>query len=124
MNKKDEVKFFLRAFKEKYKLTTVFFRDDSGKNAQALAELEVRPTEREEILLKLDVEDYVEGPIEDNSYGKNSIWVFGREVKEREVVIKISMGKESKVNHISFHLAERPIFYPLKTKRHEKSNNR
>lgn len=46
-------------------LTTIFFRDDRGKNAQTLADLEIRPIDREKTLLDLKIEDYSEGPLED-----------------------------------------------------------
>lgn len=62
MATKTEVEQFLREFKEKMRITTVFFRDDRGKNAQTLSDLEIRPIDREKTLLNLKVEDYAEGP--------------------------------------------------------------
>ena len=97
------------------RLTQVFFRDDRGKNAQALADLELRPIEREKILEDLKVVDYAEGPLEDTLYKKSDMWVFGKEIKKNEVYIKISMGYgEGGVLCISFHIAEYKMSYPFK----------
>lgn len=113
MNK--EVAIFLKDFKEKMKIWDVLFRDDRGKNAQALIELELRPATRKEILENLAVEDYSEGPNEDVLYGQADMWVFGKTIKKEEVYIKITMGAiGASVICISFHLAENKMNYPLK----------
>ncbi|QSE96502.1 hypothetical protein [Fulvivirga lutea] len=115
MATKSEVEQFLKEFKEKLKLTKVYFRDDRGKNAQTLADLEIRPIDREKTLLELEFEDYAEGPLEDTLYNKSDMWVFGKEIKDKEIYIKISIGfGEGGVICISFHIAERPMNYPFK----------
>lgn len=118
MVSKNDVEQFLKQFKEKMKLTHVFFRDDRGKNLQTLADLEIRPIDREAILLKLEVTDYSEGPLKDTLYNKSDMWVFGKEVKSQEVYIKISMGYgEGGVICISFHIAQNKMNFPFKSKR-------
>jgi hypothetical protein len=93
----------------------VLFRDDRGKNAQALVELELRPVERKAILEALETRDYCEGPLEEKLYGGSEMWVFGRTIKKKEVYIKITMGAMgSSVICISFHLAQHKMNYPLK----------
>lgn len=115
MASKTEVEQFLKEFKEKMRLTTVFFRDDRGKNAQTLSTLEMRPIEREKTLLSLEAEDYSEGPLDDTLYKGSDLWVFGKEIKQNEVYIKISIGYgKGGVLCISFHSAERSMIYPLK----------
>jgi len=43
------------------------------------------------------------------------LWVFGKNVKTREVYVKISMGRvNEKAICISFHIAEHPMSYPYK----------
>jgi hypothetical protein len=43
------------------------------------------------------------------------MWVFGKQVKKKEVYIKVSMGIENTgAVCISFHIAEHPIKYPFK----------
>lgn len=110
-----EVTSFLKDFKQKMKFWDVLFRDDRGKNAQALIDLELRPIERKAILETLEYKDYSEGPLEEKLYGGTDMWVFGKTIKKREVYIKITMGAMGcSVICISFHLAQHKMQYPLK----------
>lgn len=93
----------------------MLFRDDRGKNAQTLVDLELRPIDRKAILETLETKDYSEGPLEEKLYGGADMWVFGKTVKKREVYIKITIGAMgSNVICISFHLAQFKMNYPLK----------
>ena len=115
MATREEVERFINNFQSKLKIFQIIFRDDRGKNTQALAELEISPTYRETVIKEIVVEDYSEGPIVDilNKYG--AMWVFGKDVKKQEVYIKIALGHpNSSTICISFHKAERPIKYPFK----------
>jgi hypothetical protein len=110
-----EVVFFLKDFKEKMRFWDVLFRDDRGKNAQALVDLELRPIDRKSLLEALETKDYSEGPLYEKLYGGAEMWVFGKTVKKKEVYIKITMGAMgSSVICISFHLAQHKMNYPLK----------
>jgi len=61
------------------------------------------------------IEDYSQGPLDEKMCGLLPMWVFGKQVKKREVYIKVSMGNEStQAVCISFHIAERPMSYPFK----------
>jgi len=113
MATKQEVERFLNEFHEKMKIWNVFFRDERGKNTQALADLEIRPDDRIKILKELQTNDYSEGPLEEKLYKGNSMWVFGKEVKSKEVYIKISIGVAG-VICISFHIADYHMNYPFK----------
>ena len=115
MSSEIAVATFLKDFKEKMKFWDVLFRDDRGKNAQAMIDLELRPIERKAILEALETKDYSEGPLEEKLYGGADMWVFGKTVKKKEVYIKITMGAmSSSVICISFHLAQYKMNYPLK----------
>lgn len=115
MKTEAEIASFLKDFKEKMKFWDVLFRDDRGKNTQALIDLELRPTDRKNTLETLETIDYSEGPIKENLYGGADMWVFGKTIKKREVYIKITMGAMgSSVICISFHLAQYKMNYPLK----------
>ncbi len=93
----------------------VLFRDDRGKNLNTLILLELPPSERKRILHSLRIEDYSDGPILENLYGGSDMWIFGKEVKGKEIYIKITMGTfGSSVICISFHIAEHKMQYPLK----------
>ena len=110
-----EVATFLNDFKEKMKVWDVLFRDDRGKNTQALVDLEIRPMERNAILNAIETKDYSDGPSEEKIYGGADMWVFGKTIKKKEVYIKITIGPMgSSVICISFHLAQHKMNYPLK----------
>lgn len=113
----DDVRRFLKNFKEKMSFWDVVFLDDRGKNSQTLADLEIKPKDRKKVLEDLNVEDYYEGPLDEQWYGSSEMWVFGKLIKGIEVYIKITLGVEgSSVICISFHEAEHPMNYPFKNK--------
>ncbi len=65
--------------------------------------------------MKLEVNDYVEGPKEDILNKIEDMWVFGKVVRGHDVYIKISMGiSNSSAICISFHIAEHRITYKYK----------
>ena len=93
----------------------VLFRDDRGKNSNTLIELELPPIERKKVLDSLKIENYSDGPIEEKLYGGSDMWIFGKDVKGKEIYIKITMGSfGNSVICISFHIAEYAMQYPLK----------
>lgn len=115
MATQEEVEYFLSQFNQKVKVFGLVFRDDRGKNMQTLLELEITPKYREDIIMQLESDDYVEGPIEDTLNKKGEMWVFGKDVKGKDVYIKISMGiSNSSAICIFFHIAERKIKYKFK----------
>lgn len=88
------------------------------KNLQALADLDISAIKRLESIMNLKAEDYYDGPKNDN-YDSNrpNYYEFGIQVNKIEVYIKISKGLSNKpVDCMSFHPAEFPITYPLKSK--------
>jgi hypothetical protein len=112
---KEDVQKFLDQFHSKMKVFGIIYRDDRGKNQKTLEELEIVPLFRKVIIENLTVEDYVEGPVVDTLYKIGDMWVFGKDVKEREVYIKIQISELSgQTICISFHLAESPMKYPFK----------
>ena len=65
MATKEEVQSFLNQMKEKIKVFGIIYRDDRGKNAQALVDLEITPKYRDTVIINLEVQDYSEGPVID-----------------------------------------------------------
>ncbi|MDO4757334.1 MAG: toxin [Parabacteroides sp.] len=111
---KDEVEAFIRQFKPKMDVWGIFFIG-RGKNLDAAIRLNLRETDRKEILRNIVSEDYVETIIDALSYGE--MWVFGKDFNDTELYIKISLGRpNNKTICISFHEAEHPINYALKNK--------
>lgn len=117
MATREEVESFLTQYHSKLEIFQIVFRDDRGKNSQALADLEITPTYRVKVIKEIAATDYSEGPVLDtlNTYG--GMWIFGKDVKKQEVYIKIALGHpNSSTICISFHIAERPIKYPFKNR--------
>lgn len=115
MATKEEVEAFLQQFHQKLKVFSIIFRDDRGKNAQTLADLEITPKYRETVIKDIKTEDYSQGPIVDTLNHLGDMWVFGKDVKGHEVYIKISLGQpNSQTICISFHISEYKMKYPLK----------
>ena len=81
----DEVKAFLDQFNVKAQIFGIRFRDDQGKNRETLLQLDITPLQREVIVKNLLVHDYVEGPVIDELNKNGEMWVFGKDVKGREV---------------------------------------
>lgn len=112
-----EVETFLNQFQTKMKIFGIIYRDDRGKNQKALEELEIIPSYRKVIIESLKSEDYVEGPIIDQLNKLGEMWVFGKDIKGKEVYIKIMLGGVNcQTICISFHIAEHPLSYPFKFK--------
>lgn len=109
----EEIESFLADFHIKMEIWGIVVRDDRGKNTQTLLDLEITKDYRNKMLKSLTKKDYCEGPLEEKLYGGSDMWVFGKDIKGREVYIKISLGyKGSQVICISFHIAEHPLIYP------------
>ncbi|MDB5227429.1 MAG: toxin [Bacteroidota bacterium] len=115
MTTPEQVKKFLNEFKARLRTFEIIFLDKRPKNAQALADLGIVPLQRMEILEAIDVIDYSEGPLDEVAYKGSDMWVFGKDVKEKEVYIKITIGNiEGRPLCISFHPAEYKMNYPFK----------
>lgn len=115
MISESQVQSFLDQFHTKMKIFGILYRDDRGKNQKTLEELEIVPSYRKVIIENLKVEDYVEGPIIDELNKLGEMWVFGKDIKGREVYIKIMLGGNNcQTICISFHIAEHPLSYKFK----------
>jgi hypothetical protein len=110
------IESFLKDFKFKLGFWGLLLQNRlSSKNFQTLTDLEFRVEDLKRALGELQVEDYSEGPIKDLLYNGADMWVFGKDIKKREVYIKITMGQPNdKVICISFHFAEYALTYPYK----------
>lgn len=110
-----EVQRFLDTFQEKVKVFDIIFFDEREKNAQSLAALNITKNERMAAVKTIKVTDYSEGPIKNILNNLGDLWVFGKNINDQEVYIKISYGLPNRsAICISFHLAEHPMNYPYK----------
>ena len=83
---------------------------------KSLAELGLTKEACKIEILGLSVTDYCKGPQPDKDR-PGDIWVFGKEIAEREVYIKLKIaqtGSHKIAKCISFHTAEQPLYYPFK----------
>lgn len=113
----DEIARFLADFNVKLNMWHIIYRNDRGKNTQALLELELTPNQRTEIIRQIGIMDYCQGPLDDNLNGGAQMWVFGKMHNEVEIYIKITLGNPgNSVICISFHRSEFPMKYPLKSR--------
>ncbi len=95
----------------------------SGSGVDIIPRAEMRPTlaqlgltmaNLEELLLGISVADYCRGPELDRDR-PGSIWIFGREIEDQEVYIKLKVvrvGDRRIAKCISFHVAKYPLAYP------------
>lgn len=114
---KEQVELFLGELHTKMRIFGILFRDDRDKNRKTLQELEIVPSYRKVVVENLRMEDYVQGPVVDELNRLGEMWVFGKDVKEREIYIKVMIsGTTSQTICISFHIAEHPLIYPFKNK--------
>lgn len=113
---KNEVAAFLKRLRAKASIYGIIYEDDRPKNTQTLATLELRPKDRDEVIQKIVVEDYSEGPKPENFLDEDAeIYVFGKLISDYEIYIKVTQGKKNnKIICISFHIAEHPLDYPFK----------
>lgn len=112
---RQNVQTFLDDFFTKYRVFNILFNDYRKKNSTALLNLEISTAQRKAIIESIVVKDYCQGPLDDNLYGISSMWVFGKIYKDKEIYIKISLGRfNSSVICISFHEAEHKLEYSFK----------
>ena len=112
---KSEIENFLIEFKQKLRTFNIVYHR-SDKNSQTLLDLDINDSIRNNLLLKLCIEDYYKGPTADtyDPYG-TPVWEFGFKKKDKDIYIKISLGATNKpVICKSFHIAERKIVCPYK----------
>lgn len=112
MATKDEVSQFLRQLKSVRSVGQLFFADRPV-NKQTILDLEITAKQREIYINELVLQDYSEGPLENDQYGTNTMWVFGKTIKKKEIYIKITIS-DLNVICISFHTSQHPMNYPFK----------
>lgn len=84
------------------------------KNLDALAELNMFPTDVATVLRDLKVRDYCEGPLEDDRKRPILWWVFGPTCMDESLYVKIGDHPAGQLLCMSFHRNEFPLHYPLR----------
>lgn len=113
MADEQRVEFFLGLVKEAVR-TGMFILSGREKNLAFLAKFGVSIPTVKKCILGLSTDNYCSGPSRDlSAKNHNDVWVFGTELENREIYIKLSLGDTiDKVICISFHEAEFPMTYP------------
>jgi len=113
----DQVEEFLRQIRDKARAFEIRYRP-RGKNIQGVADIDIIPMKRDEIISNLNYKNYYKGPNSDTHTPPGpDYYEFGVIIKGIEVYIKLALGLPNKpVDCMSFHKAEKPITYPLKNK--------
>ncbi len=113
---KEEVEEFLGDLKDKLDVTNkVIFEDEDKKDMATILKLELlSENERINYVKRLTFKEYYQGPLDDTKHG-GVYWVFGKQIKGKEIYIKINIGKEDyPVIIISFHISDHKMEFPLK----------
>lgn len=91
--------------------------DNRPKNLEFMFAMEwTSPDQKKEWLLKLEPEDYFEGPNDNENPKLNPVWVFGKRIDKKLCYIKIYLLRQPNVYCISFHFAEFDMYLPFKNK--------
>ena len=114
----DRVRSFLKEFKMIASAQGMYVIE-RVKNTAALAELGLTAGNRVDEILSLSVADYCGGPEKDLN-GEGEVWMFGRQIADKEVYIKLKIvaikgpknGEQKIAKCISFHSAEFPLRFP------------
>jgi hypothetical protein len=117
-SKEKEINLFLREFKVVVKKRGIDFIPRQ-EFIETLTLFGITRRNCEEEILSLSVDDYCQGPDDDRDR-PGKVWIFGRHIEDREVYIKLKLatvGKEMIAKCLSFHPAEFPLCFPLRSKK-------
>ena len=114
---KDDVSNYLNDLRVLIQVYGIYFvsRDEVTKG---IMDLGLTFLIAKEIILGLEIIDYVDGPIQDHTQKNFYVWVFGKESplsSSDEIYIKMSERRENKSPVcLSFHKAKKTLIYPFK----------
>ena len=100
---------FLKTFRD-YVRNHCFTMWSRKENQQTLTELGISIEEFKEILCKLNLNDYHNGPYQDQQYSYLECWVFKKTIKGEVFYLRLQVDNEKKVAICqSFHLPKYPM---------------
>ena len=97
------------------------------KNTQGLIDLGITERMAWEELKELGPENYVAGPMPDDTDDSKEVWVFGTVINGTEAYIKLRLAPVPGKQHVhhatiwSFHPAEHALSYPLRKENRERT---
>ena len=115
MHTRERVRLFLHLMKMAAAVRFIF--EGRSKNLQTLASLGITRVGAQNRVLALTPEDYSSGPSPDHKHPGRAVWVFGLFINGTEVYVKVQVISDppERCVCISFHEAERPLGYPLRS---------
>tara|TARA_R110002110_G_scaffold415794_1_gene656136 strand:+ start:5300 stop:5614 length:315 start_codon:yes stop_codon:yes gene_type:complete len=87
-------------------------------NNHTIKELGLTSSNVRDIISALSIVNYSKGPEQDYTHPSQHIYVFGDNIDGVEVYIKLTIGEDGDLEIpkcISFHKADFPIKYPMKS---------
>jgi hypothetical protein len=122
MPTRQEVAAFLSEFKSAIRLGFVTWLPRPA-DRQHLADLNITQNQALEVIRGLTPDEYSKGPDPDDTKPERDVWVFGASIDSVEVYIKLALQPDKTRRSVvygliwSFHKADRPLPYPLRTAR-------
>ena len=104
------------AIQKSYEDSSAFVLTTRDKNMKTIARLELTVSDIKEEIMSLSLLDYCDGPCQDPTI-KGDVWIFGKEVREEELYIKLKLSGDSKLRQLrvlSFHEPEQKLHYYFK----------
>jgi hypothetical protein len=117
-DKEEEVNLFLKEFKLVAKTRGIDFIPRQ-EFISTLTLLGITRQNCQDEVLSLSVDDYCQGPDDDRDR-PGKVWVFGKRIEDREFYIKLKLakvGEEMIAKCLSFHRAEFPLCFPLRSEK-------
>lgn len=120
MPTRQDVAEFLSEFKSAIRLGFVTWLPRPA-DRQHLVDLNITQNQALEIISGLTPDEYSKGPDPDDTKPDRNVWVFGATVGADEAYIKLTLQPDNKRRTVvhgliwSFHKADRPLQYPLRT---------
>ncbi|WP_324718135.1 type II toxin-antitoxin system MqsR family toxin [Carboxydochorda subterranea] len=90
-----------------------FLLAERDKNLRDLAELGMVVADVYQVLQRLSVSDYCQGPLDDERGRAKQWWVFGPRYEGMVLYVKVCVNRNGCVECLSFHRAAHPLPYPL-----------
>lgn len=92
------------------------FLESREKNLKTLSHFGIVTQNVYDIILELTYKNYCNGPTDDRDFPQDtkSIWEFGYILDSEEIYIKIKIERLDRVIGISFHIADRPLYFHYK----------
>jgi uncharacterized DUF497 family protein len=85
-----------------------------SEDKRRLTELGISFRDASHIISRLTYQDYVSGPSQDHLYPEQSVYVFGYQLDDIELYIKLTFRKVDNLFILSFHEAKYPLQYPFR----------